>query len=77
MHYHPFRQIEKEIEMSAMAMGDFYVWYCEWCDSRNLTPWVKPASGKISCGCCHKEYATVDRSRLNEGRVAKQQSAFF
>jgi hypothetical protein len=42
--------------MKTMTMGDYYVWYCEWCDSRNLTPWAKTTEGKVCCGGCHKEF---------------------
>ncbi|GFO53645.1 hypothetical protein GMSM_06520 [Geomonas sp. Red276] len=52
--------------MKTMAMSDFYVWYCEWCDSRNLTPWKTTAAGQVCCGGCHKEFPVV------KGRVVGQ-----
>lgn len=42
--------------MRLMPMGDYYVWYCEWCDSRNLTLWTRIDAKKVSCGCCHREF---------------------
>lgn len=42
--------------MKLMLMGDYYVWYCEWCDSRNLTLWTRIDAEKVSCGCCHREF---------------------
>lgn len=47
--------------MKTIAMGEFYVWYCEWCDSRNLTLWSRTMGGKVGCGCCHKEFAVGPR----------------
>lgn len=46
----------KEIEMRIMPMGDYYVWYCEWCDSRNLTPWTRMEKDLVSCGACHQRF---------------------
>jgi hypothetical protein len=43
--------------MTTMTLGDFYVWYCDWCDSRNLTPWVKTSGGTVCCGGCQKEFS--------------------
>jgi hypothetical protein len=51
------RQLKEEIGMKTLTMGEYYVWYCEWCDSRNLTPWTRTTDGNICCGGCHKEYA--------------------
>jgi len=49
--------------MKTMTMGDYYVWYCEWCDSRNLTPWARTVGGKACCGGCHKEFPVAGASR--------------
>ncbi len=49
--------------MRLMPMGDYYVWYCEWCDSRNLTLWTRIDAEKVSCGCCHREFALSGQSR--------------
>ncbi len=32
---------QEETAMNIMPLGDYYAWYCEWCDSRNLTLWTK------------------------------------
>ncbi len=40
--------------MKVIPMGDYYVWYCEWCDSRNLTLWTRMESGEVYCGACHR-----------------------
>jgi hypothetical protein len=35
-------------------MGDYYVWYCEWCDSKNLTLWTRVEKNDVLCGACHR-----------------------
>ena len=56
--------------MKLLTMGDYYVWYCDWCDSRNLTPWTSTVAGKVSCGCCHKEHPVVTQVREGNPRMA-------
>jgi hypothetical protein len=46
--------------MKTITMGDFYVWYCDWCDSTNMTPWSGTSGGHVSCGCCHKEFSYAE-----------------
>ena len=53
--------------MKTMTMGEYYVWYCEWCDSRNLTPWTRVTGGKVCCGGCHKEFAVAGARRSGAG----------
>jgi hypothetical protein len=40
--------------MKIMPMGDYYVWYCEWCDTRNLTLWTRFEKDNVFCGACHR-----------------------
>ncbi len=47
----------KEMYMKLMPMGDYYVWYCEWCDSRNLTLWMRVEKDDVYCGACHKPFS--------------------
>jgi hypothetical protein len=42
--------------MKVILKGDYYSWYCEWCDSRNLTLWVKIDSGKFCCSACQRAF---------------------
>lgn len=42
--------------MKLIPIGDYYAWYCEWCDSRNLTPWTRIEKSQVYCGACHKQY---------------------
>jgi len=37
-------------------MGDYYIWYCDWCDSRNLTLWTRIEAGTVVCGACHTAF---------------------
>lgn len=43
--------------MQIMPMGDYYEWYCDWCDSRNLTLWTRFNDGSAACGACHQSIA--------------------
>ena len=49
--------------MKLMPLGDYYAWYCEWCDSRNLTLWTKFEKGVVFCGACHNRYPLAAASR--------------
>jgi hypothetical protein len=43
--------------MKLMPQGDYYVWYCDWCDSRNHTLWTRVEIGKVICGVCYTPFA--------------------
>lgn len=43
--------------MKLIPIGDYYAWYCEWCDSRNLTPWTRVEKSQVYCGACHKQFS--------------------
>lgn len=43
--------------MKLMPQGDYYVWYCDWCDSRNHTLWMRVEKGSVVCGVCHTPFA--------------------
>ena len=49
--------------MKLMPLGDYYAWYCEWCDSRNLTLWTRFEKGTVFCGACHNRYPMEVTSR--------------
>jgi hypothetical protein len=51
--------------MNMMPKGDYYVWYCEWCDSRNHTLWTRVEEGKVLCGACHKRFPIPPSSELD------------
>lgn len=42
--------------MRIVPVGDYYVWYCEWCDSRNRTMWARMEEERVVCGVCHKAF---------------------
>ncbi len=54
--------------MKLMPMGDYYAWYCEWCDSKNLTLWTRFEKRQVSCGACHKAYPLPEQSHAVEER---------
>jgi len=44
----------RERIMRLSPIGDYYEWYCDWCDSKNLTLWTRFEKGEVVCGACHK-----------------------
>jgi hypothetical protein len=46
--------------MRLIPLGDYYEWFCEWCDSKNLTLWTRLEKGEVVCGACHKRMAMSD-----------------
>ncbi|MHC1699057.1 MAG: hypothetical protein AB9919_13560 [Geobacteraceae bacterium] len=55
--------------MKLMPIGDYYAWYCEWCDSRNLTLWTRFEKGQVKCGACHFAYPLSEQSLSLQERV--------
>ena len=56
--------------MKSKTIGEYYVWYCDWCDSRNLTPWERTGDGTVSCGECHKEHPVASGSIETQAQLA-------
>jgi hypothetical protein len=54
--------VEKEKDMRLMPTGDYYEWYCDWCDSKNLTLWTRFEKGEVVCGACHKRLSISARA---------------
>lgn len=50
--------------MTLMLLGDFYAWYCEWCDTRNLTPWTKLEKNQLCCTACQKKFIASEEIGL-------------
>lgn len=48
--------------MQLMPLGDYYVWYCEWCDSRNLTLWTRIENNELCCAACHREFPAFEEA---------------
>ena len=42
--------------MKIRPIGDYYVWYCSWCDSRNATLWTRLVSPSICCAACQQRF---------------------
>jgi len=38
--------------MKLIPQDDYYLWYCDWCDSCNRTLWTRIETGKVQCGAC-------------------------
>jgi len=48
--------------MQLMPQGDHYVWYCEWCDTRNMTLWIKIEKNQLCCAACQKKFPAFEES---------------
>ena len=42
--------------MDLLPVGDRYIWYCDWCDTKNVTPWVRVRGKEVCCAACHKSF---------------------
>lgn len=40
--------------MELTLKGDYYEWYCDWCDTRNLTLSFRVHDGTFACCACHR-----------------------
>lgn len=57
--------------MQLMPQGDHYVWYCDWCDTRNSTLWVRVENNRVCCSACHKSFPLFDQTpRLGASRAS-------
>jgi hypothetical protein len=45
--------MEKEQHMNIIPLGDYYIIYCDWCDSSNKVLWSRMEQGNAYCGACH------------------------
>jgi hypothetical protein len=43
--------------MKLTPQGDYYIWDCDWCDSRNHTLWTWVEKGSLLCSACHTHFA--------------------
>ena len=51
-----------------MPLGDYYVWYCEWCDTKNLTIWTRFEKDKVFCGACHNGFPMTHNATSEQGK---------
>lgn len=54
--------------MELMPVGDRYLWYCDWCDTKNVTPWARMAEKEVSCAACHKTFPSYDQVNPEKAR---------
>ena len=50
-------------------MGDYYVWYCEWCDTKNLTLWTRFEKDQVFCGACHNGFPMTHNAPSEQGKI--------
>jgi hypothetical protein len=46
--------------MSKKSSGAFFEWYCDWCDSKNLSQITRFEKGEVVCGACHRSQELPD-----------------
>ena len=55
--------------MQLKPQGDHYIWYCDWCDTRNATQWVRIERNRVCCAACQKTFTVFDEARKRCGDV--------
>jgi hypothetical protein len=60
--------------MELKPLGDYYTWYCDWCDSRNLTLWTKIEQNCLVCTACQKRFPLT--SEVHIARTPKSMLHF-
>jgi hypothetical protein len=58
--------------MNIMPMGDYYVWYCDWCDSRNMTLWTRVQHDACVCAACQRHFTLMPST----SRLPKKDAGF-
>lgn len=56
--------------MNIVPMGDYYAWYCEWCDTKNLVLQQRFVAGTVTCGACHRQFVPPERQHDRHGHYA-------
>jgi len=59
-------RLKRGESMKIMPSGDYYIWYCDWCDSRNLTLWTRIEKGEVVCACCYTMQSIIDPPLMEE-----------
>ncbi|QXM11635.1 hypothetical protein KP002_10280 [Geomonas subterranea] len=59
--------------MELMAVGDSYIWYCDWCDTKNVTPWTRAKEKEVCCAACHKTFSANGKERPSRGTAQQWQ----
>jgi hypothetical protein len=50
--------------MNSFTMGEYYVWYCDWCDTTNQTHWSRIDRNDLFCAACHHPRSDSDVEEL-------------
>ena len=56
--------------MNMIPMGEYYIWFCERCDSTNQTHWSRTNRHDLSCAACHALRHTDEASPREQRRAA-------
>ena len=54
------KNIEEEVTMDLRLNDDYYEWYCDWCDTRNLIQGFRVIDGTFTCCACNKKMTYHD-----------------
>ena len=55
--------------MELIPKGDYYVWYCDWCDSTNYTIRTLMEHDDFACAACHKKFPAIEDSSAAFSRL--------
>ena len=59
--------------MKLIPVGDYYLWFCEWCDSQNRTLWARMDAHHLTCGVCSRQVAVSSPSAFPASHGATKQ----
>ncbi len=46
--------------MINLNLGEYYVWYCDWCDSTNQVHWSSLNRNEPVCAACRRPRSDAD-----------------
>jgi hypothetical protein len=61
--------------MNLIPLGDYYIVYCDWCDSGNKVLWTRMDSGNAYCGACHHPLLPTLKTDSQRGLTLRQEPA--
>jgi hypothetical protein len=57
--------------MELYLEGDYYEWYCDWCDTRNVTLIHRVTDGTFYCCACQKQVLCDEINHLDKGHECR------
>lgn len=60
--------------MKLIPADDYYLWFCEWCDSQNRTLWTRMDAHHLTCGACSRQVAVNNAPSFPTLHDAREQA---